>query len=57
MKKNRELFALYQGAVMCKVVAMTIEGYQRLAVVRFDNGEQAKVPSSELQMTFDLENE
>ena len=60
MKKNvkhnvkRDLYALYQGAIMCRVISTTIKCYQKVSMVVFDNGEIADVPFRELQLQFDL---
>ena len=52
-----EMFALWKGAVIVKVLAMTTKNKKRMAVIRFDNGEDAEVPCIDLKMMFDLENE
>ena len=49
IKKN--VYALYQGAVMCRLININ---FGKSAAVQFDNGEQATVPMTDLQMTFDL---
>lgn len=51
MKKKRDVYVLYQNAVMCRLIGL---GFGKCATVVFDNGEQATVPMTDLQMTFDL---
>ena len=54
MKHKQYLHALYQGAVLVRVLGMTVKYNQKIASVLFDNGEVAEVPCSDLQMKFDL---
>ena len=54
MKKNREMYVLYQNAVMCRLISMTVINNEKTAKVMFDNGEVADVPHSDIAMTFDL---
>ena len=57
MKKKREIYVLYQDAVVCRLLAMTVSETGRTSRVQFDNGEIADVSSDQIQMTFDLEPE
>lgn len=47
-------YALYQGAVMCKVGASYEKGDTKFTDVTFDNGEVSSVLSEELEEFFDL---
>lgn len=57
MKKKREIYVLYQDAVVCRLLAMTVSETGRTSRVQFDNGEIADVNSDQIRMTFDLEPE
>ncbi len=54
MKHKQYLYALYQGAILVRVLGMTVRYNQKIASVVFDNGEVADVPCSDLKMKFDL---
>jgi len=49
-----ESFALYQGAIMVRLIERTIINGQRIAKVVFDNGEEAVVPDKDIAVLFDL---
>lgn len=54
LKRDEGIYALYQGAVMCRVGDTCIKDGREYTEVTFDNGETSSVLSGELTTKFDL---